>query len=71
MFRILSEFRQKLELDKTWEDYRKPLQNKIEEVESQLRDNMENVRGIFPAITFLIRHPSYSSLSSLVGFSPF
>lgn len=44
MFRILSEFRQELVLDKSWETYRTPLKRKIEEVARRLQARMEKVR---------------------------
>ncbi|KAI1125467.1 hypothetical protein F5Y10DRAFT_268097 [Nemania abortiva] len=41
----LTEFYEKLELDKGWEEYRPPLENKIQEAAGQLRDEIENGRG--------------------------
>ncbi|KAH8165168.1 hypothetical protein CIB48_g3101 [Xylaria polymorpha] len=42
MFRVLSQLHRKLELHKSWEEYRQPLEDKIQEMASRLRSKMEN-----------------------------
>ncbi|KAI0186253.1 hypothetical protein EV127DRAFT_411342 [Xylaria flabelliformis] len=41
MFRVLSQLRKRLELHESWEEYRRPLEAKIDEKASELRARME------------------------------
>ncbi|KAI0858443.1 hypothetical protein F4860DRAFT_526941 [Xylaria cubensis] len=42
MFRVLSQLRKRLELHKSWEEYRRPLEAKIDEKARELRARMES-----------------------------
>ncbi|KAI8945727.1 hypothetical protein F4801DRAFT_597544 [Xylaria longipes] len=45
MFRVLSQFHQKLELHKSWEEYLQPLKEKVLETANRLRAKVENGKG--------------------------
>ncbi|KAJ8115931.1 hypothetical protein ONZ43_g4552 [Nemania bipapillata] len=45
MFRILTELHESLELQKSWDEYRRPLENKIQETADHLRVEIQNGRG--------------------------